>query len=106
MGARIWNALAALALLASAEAASACGAGELALPGTAACVRLGGAVRAEAAAGRRTSAPIAPAAPDGGRRSAAALRAGARADLDARVPTAYGPLRAYLGVATRGDGRW
>ena len=101
------HALAATLLLASAGGASAapCGAGELVLPGTSTCLRLGGVVRAEAAVGHG-AAPIVPSAPDGGRRrSTAALRAGARVDLDARVPTASGPLRAYMAVGTDGLGR-
>ncbi len=106
MGSAARHALAAALLLAAAgEAAAApCGAGELVLPGTATCLRLGGVVRAEAAAGRG-AAPIVPAAPEGGRRSAAALRAGARLAVDARVPTASGPLRAYVAVGTGGLGR-
>ena len=84
--------------------AAPCGSGELVLPGTATCLRLGGIVRAEAATGR-AAAPIVPSAPDGGRRRSAALRTGARVDLDARVPTAAGPLRAYLAVRTDGFGR-
>ncbi|RYC32456.1 porin [Lichenibacterium minor] len=98
------HALAAAVLLASAGGASAapCGAGELALPGTATCLRLGGVVRAEAQAGRG-AAPI---VPDGGRRrDAAASRAGARVDLDIRAPTAYGPLRGYVAIGTGGLGR-
>lgn len=83
--------------------ASPCGPGELVLPGTATCLRLGGVLRAEAAAAR-TSPIVAPAPETGGRRSAA-LRNGARVDLDARVPTAAGPLRAYLAVRTDGFGR-
>ncbi len=102
MGSAARHALAAALLLAAAgEAAAApCGAGELVLPGTATCLRLGGVVRAEAAAGR-AAAPIVPAAREGGQRSAA-LRAGGRVDLDARTPTAYGPLRAYVAVGTGG----
>ena len=100
-------ALAASLLLAAAGAALAqpCAMGELVLPDTTTCLRLGGGVRAEAAAGR-AAAPIVPAAPDGGRRrTASTLRGGARADLDARVPTAAGPLRAYLSVGTDGLAR-
>ncbi len=84
--------------------ASPCSPGELVVPGTATCLRLGGLVRAEAATGR-AAAPIVPSAPDGGRRRSTALRTGARADLDARTPTPYGPLRAYLAVQTGGLGR-
>ena len=97
------HALTATLLLLSVDGASAlpCGPGGLALPGTTTCLRLGGVVRAEAAT-RAAPAIVAP-APDGGRgRSVATLRAGARVDLDARTPTPYGPLRAYMAVRTDG----
>jgi hypothetical protein len=107
MGRGARHATAAALLLAAGTGASAmpCGPGELVLPGTATCLRLGGVLRAETATTRGT-APIAAAAPNGGRhRSAAALRSSARVDLDARVPTASGPLRAYVSVGTGGLGR-
>jgi hypothetical protein len=101
------HALAMVLLLAAVQDAAAqpCGAGELLLPGTTTCLHLGVVLRAEAKAGNGGSSIVPAVRESGRRRAGAALRAGARVDVDARMPTAAGPLRAYVSVGTDGLGR-
>lgn len=108
VGLLAWSAATAAEPVASpARSAGACGraGGGLLLPGSDICVRLGGAVRTEAAARSTTSTATSaltggsvatfPASPRASR-----LRALGRVDLDARTETAAGPFRAFVSVKT------
>ena len=69
--------------------------GFIEIPGTSTCIRIGGRVRSEyGASARRVS-----------RHDIAGFGASGRVSVDSRTDTAYGPVRTFVRVKVRSDGR-